>query len=681
MAEKQKFYITTAIDYPNSAPHMGHAYEKTIADFYARWYRLKGEDTRFLTGVDEHGQKIQEAATKAETTPQDFVDEKAKIFQELCHTLEISNDDFIRTSSARHHKFAQEIYRKVVEQGDIYEGQYEGDYCISCESFYTQAQLEDGKCPIHNRPTERIQEQSYFFRLGKYQNWIRQHIKENERFIYPPERRNEILSRLEDEVRDLSISRSTFDWGIPVPDDPKHVMYVWFDALSNYISALTEPENLYDRYWPADMHVIGKDIIWFHTVIWPCMLHSAGFPIPKQIYVHGFILDAEGRKMAKHLGNVVDPLEVVKGFSPDVLRYYCLRSFPGGQDGKFSLGDLRERYHSELGNDLGNLILRVIKLVEGRLGGVAKTPEGFAGALDSSETVKEFSQSVDDREHHRAIDTLWTYVRRTNAYLNENAPWKEDDDATFHRVLYNALEALRTISYLIQPVMPNVAESIAKQLGFSIETGDLPTFGTGEYRVQRDNPLFPRIETPKEKKSSESTPKKKKGGGGGAGGGDVDPFAKLRIVVGFIEDVQEHPDAEALYVFRVQMGEGDEGERRTICAGLRQHLSVGDLLNRKVVVLANLKPAKLRGIESQGMVLASDRKDGAVVPVDPGEAPVGDELRVEGIEPRPKAKLSSKDFGKAPLAVKEGRVVYGEQPLKTSRGEVACDAEDGAVVR
>jgi methionyl-tRNA synthetase len=677
------FYITTAIDYPNSVPHMGHAYEKTLADFYARWYRLRGLDTYFLTGVDEHGQKIQEAADKAGQSPQEFVDGKATAFETLCETLQISNDDFIRTSSKRHRQFAQELYQTVLDKDDIYKGNYEGDYCISCESFYTAAQLVDGKCPVHDRLTERVQEESYFFRLGKYQDWIRQHIQDNEDFIYPPERRNEILSRLNDEIRDLSVSRSTFDWGVPVPNDPEHVMYVWFDALSNYISALREPRDLLNQYWPADVHVIGKDIIWFHTVIWPCMLHSAGYPIPRQVYVHGFILDQDGRKMSKHLDNVADPLEIVKQFSPEVLRYYFVRVFSSGHDGKFSLDDLRERYHSELGNDLGNLVLRVIKLVEGRLGGSAAAPDGFEPELDASAVIGQFSKSVDAREHHRALDALWSFVRRTNAYLNENAPWKEEDDAVFHRVLYNSLYAMRTISYLIQPVMPNVAASIAAQLGFTIDGQRCPKDDRSEYKVKRSDPLFPRIEDPAKDKKNDQGKVADKGAGKKQKSPtpDIDPFAKLRIVVGRIEDVQDHPDAEALYVFRVRMAPGDEGEHRTICAGLRNHVDADDLRDRKVLVLANLKPAKLRGIDSQGMVLASDRKDGGVVPVDPGNAEVGEEIRVEGIEPQPKTKLSSKDFGRAPLAVKGGRVVYDGKPLQTTAGDVTCDAEDGATVR
>jgi methionyl-tRNA synthetase len=676
------FYITTAIDYPNSVPHMGHAYEKTVADFYARAYRLRGRDVRFLTGLDEHGQKIQEAAAAAGVPPQDFVDEKAKSFRAMCKELEISVDDFIRTSEPRHHRFAVEIYTRVKARGDIYLGDYEGDYCVACESFYTPTQLVSGNCPVHGRPTQRVKEPSYFFRLGKYRGWIRDHIRAHPSFIYPEARRNEVLARLEDEVRDLSISRSSFAWGIALPDDPKHVLYVWFDALANYISALREPEDIYARYWPADVHVIGKDIIWFHAVIWPCMLQSAGLPVPKQIYGHGFVLDAEGRKMAKNLGNVVDPMAVIERFGAEVLRYYLLRSMASGQDGCFSEPDLVDRYHGELGNDLGNLVMRVVKLVESRLGGAAGAPPGAAASLDPAPVAEDFARLVDAREHHRAIDALWSYIRSVNAYLNERAPWKEKNPAAVHAVLYNALEALRGIAYLLSPAMPRTAGSIARQLGVAVTAGPLAPFGSGSFMVRREDPLFPRLEAsvsevpPPAAGAAAAEPEpgeKEKASEGG------DPFAKLEIRVGRIDRVEAHPDAESLYVLRIDLG--PELGQRTICAGLRKHLAPAELQGRKVAVLANLKPAKLRGIESCGMVLATDRRDGKVAPVDPGDALPGALAGVEGIPPAPKAKLSTKDFERAPLSIAGGRVVYEGKPLATPAGPLRCDAEDGAKVR
>ncbi|MBI4583159.1 MAG: methionine--tRNA ligase [Planctomycetes bacterium] len=670
-----KFYITTAIDYPNSVPHLGHAYEKTVADFYARWHRQQGLDTHLLTGLDEHGEKIQEAAEKAGTTPQAFVDDQAKVFRALCQELEISNDDFIRTSEPRHHRFAAELFARLQARGDVYFGNYEGDYCISCESFYTDSQLQDGKCPIHGRPTERVKEESYFFRLGKYRPWIQEHIRSHPEFIYPEERRNEILSRLDEEVRDLSISRCTFNWGIPVPGDSRHVIYVWFDALSNYISALLSPRNLYERFWPADVHVIGKDIIWFHTVIWPCILHSAGHPLPRQVYVHGFILDREGRKMAKHLGNVVDPLEVARRHGPEVLRYYFLRAFASGLDGKFSLEELIERYHGELGNDLGNLILRVVKLVESKFAGCLAPGGAVEADLDPLPVEEEYARLVERREHHRALEALWAFIRKTNAYLNERAPWKESDSRANARTLYNALEALRGIASLLAPVMPRTAAAVAEQIGIPPAPGSLAAFGQTAYRVVRKGPLFPRLEAPPAAGAGGLPPAAHPQPSGPPA--ESDPFSWLDLRVGLIEEVKEHPNADSLYVLTVNLG----SERRTVCAGLRKHLQPQELERRKVVVLANLKPAKLRGLESRGMILATDRRDGKVAPVDPGQAAVGERVQVSGIAGPAKPAITLKDFEKTPLRMKGGRVVYGEKPLWTSAGEVGCEAADGATVR
>ena len=680
MIETQStFYVTTAIDYPNSAPHMGHAYEKVVADFYARSARLRSLQTHFVIGLDEHGQKIQEAAKKAGKAPKEFVDEKAKIFRKLYDVLKISHDDFIRTSESRHHKFCQDLYVKVRDKGDIYKGHYEGDYCIGCERFYTPTELEDGKCPVHGEKTRKIQEESYFFRLSSYREALRKHIEENPEFIYPVEKRNEILARLSEEVRDLSISRSTFDWGVPVPDDPEHVMYVWFDALSNYLSAIQEPAALHDTFWPADCHVIGKDINWFHSVIWPSMLMSAGYPLPRQVYVHGFILDKDGRKMSKALGNVVDPLKVIDDYSAEVLRFYFLRCVASGQDGNFSLSELEDRYVSELGNELGNLVLRVAKLVNTRLGGSISTP-GNSEALDGRSVIADYFRHADGRDHHRAVDVLWGYVKRTNAFMNDREPWKVKDEKQFVEILGACVDALRTIAYLLVPIMPHTAKQVAGSLG--IELNDLSTQCSepGNYRLTMGKPLFPRRESTgsdtasDEKKNAKKTTSKAQKDQPTA----VDPFAKLELRVGRIVDVREHPDADALFAMRVDVG---EEEPRSICAGLRGHVTEDDLKERKVLVVANLKPAKLRGIESRGMVLAADLPSGSIVPVNPGDAPIGDLVGVDSVESRPKKKLSKSEFEKAPLRVEASKVSYMGNPLRSSTGPVVCDADDGAVVR
>ncbi len=669
------FYITTAIDYPNSVPHMGHAYEKVVADFYARAARLRGIETHFLIGLDEHGQKIQEAADNAGMAPQAFVDDKAAVFRELYRRLDVSYDDFIRTSEPRHHAFAQDLYRRLQSAGDIYKDFYEGEYCISCEKFLTPTELIEGKCPIHERPTTTIKEESYFLRLGKYRDRVRQHIEANPDFIHPEERRREILSRLNDEVRDLSISRSTFDWGIPLPDDPAHVMYVWIDALSNYYSALLQPEDLSERFWPADCHVIGKDILWFHTMIWPAMLLAAGIDLPKQVFVHGFILDKDGRKMAKHLGNVVDPLSVIEEYSVDVLRYYFLRSFSSGKDGKFSTNELEERYNSELGNDLGNLVLRVAKLVQTRLGGriVIGGSQAIDERLAHGAVVDDFFAAVDRREHNRALEIIWEYVRATNTFMNDRAPWRLENEAELAHVLGSSVAALRVIAHLISPAMPSVAVAMSGSLGFELTA--IERLGSEvSCEVTASAPLFPRREETKRGGKPEESKKER----AKQQPNQIDPFAKLEIRVGRIEEARDHPDADQLFVLSVDLG---EEKKRTICAGLREHLSSADLIGRKVIVLANLKPAVLRGVPSAGMVLASDAADGSVIPVDPGAAEVGELVTVEGIETVPKKKLSKSNFEKAPLRVRRGVVVYGDKALRTPAGEIASPAKDGAVVR
>ena len=684
MSQTDTFYITTAIDYPNGVPHMGHAYEKIVADFYARAARLRGQETRFLIGLDEHGLKIQQAAAAEQKEPQAFVDEKAVIFREMYETLGITHDDFIRTSEPRHHEYAQALYQRCLDKGDIYKDFYKTDYCVSCEKPLQKSDISTGIClgdaskPLKECPVTTIEEESYFFRLGKYRDAVRQHILDHPEFVVPEERRNEVLARLDGDLHDLSISRSSFTWGVPLPNDTEHVMYVWFDALANYASALQKPEDC-TRFWPADCHVIGKDIIWFHAVIWPAMLLSAELPLPRQVYAHGFILDKDGRKMSKTVGNVVDPMDVANEFGVDVLRYYFLRAFSSGQDGNFALEELEERYKTELGNDLGNLIMRLSKLTLSRCGGTL-SPQSNADDLGIAKVIEECCEWIDRREHHRALESLWSFLRGINAYLNETAPWKVKDDSEVARILYGAVEAVAAVLHLLSPAMPEVSRQAAETLGIQLAALDALQPGKASYTAQPATALFPRREDKKPKSDSadsegKAKPKKSKKGGGAQV--SVDPFAKLEIRVGYIEEVNEHPDADALYAMTVDIG----GEPRSICAGLREHLEVGELLHRKVVVLANLKPAKLRGIESRGMILATDRKDGKVVPVDPGAAESGDLVTVEGIEATPKKKLSKSDFEKAPLSILGGRVSYAGKLLRTPSGELLCDAEDGAPVR
>ena len=461
----KKFYITTAIDYTNAKPHLGHAYEKIIADVIARWHRLKEEDVFFLIGTDEHGQKVEKAALNAGKTPKEFVDELVKSFIDYYKKLEISNDDFIRTTEERHIKVAQQIFKKVFDKDDIYKGHYEGLYCVSCEAFYTEKDAIDGNCPIHKTKLDVIKEESYFFKLSKYQQDIINHIKNNKDFIFPEERRNEILNRLKEPLKDLSVSRCSFRWGIPLPNDEEHVIYVWFDALLNYISAIDYPNEKFKKYWPADIQVIGKDISWFHTVIWPGILLAADIELPKTILIHGFI-NMGGEKLSKSRGLMIDPVEISKKYTADALRYFLMREIPLGEDGNYSEEALASRYNSELADSLGNLVNRVLVLVEKNFEGFVPKPheENKLSKL-SLNICKAVENSMEELQFHNALNDIFYLVNESNKYINEKKPWEIKDKIELGGILYELLETLRFLGILLQPFMPEASERIFEQLG------------------------------------------------------------------------------------------------------------------------------------------------------------------------------------------------------------------------
>lgn len=454
------YYVTTAIDYVNARPHIGHAYEKLAADVIARWKRLEGKQVLFLTGTDENAQKNSQAAAAAGKPTKVFVNEMVKEFQRLCRAYHISNDAFIRTTEKRHFQVAQRIFQQFYDQGDIYKGTYRGLYCQGCEAFYTDKDLAAGKCPEHKTPVTQVEEENYFFRLSKYQEQVTAYIKKNA-FILPETRRNEILNRLEEPLKDLSVSRHKVEWGVPVPFDDDHKIYVWFDALLNYISALDYPQGNYKKYWPADLHVIGVGINWFHTVIWPALLIAAGLPLPKQVFVHGYV-NIKGEKMSKSLGNVVDPLELVKHYPADTIRYFLLREIPFGEDGDFSEDALKARINGELLSDLGNLVSRVLTLAEKAPGVPLKGEPVLEKKLD----VKKIQSHVDNWELHHALGEIFTFIRACNAYINETEPWKQEGKH-LGEILYNLLEGVRIISILVSPFLPETARAIHDQLGIT----------------------------------------------------------------------------------------------------------------------------------------------------------------------------------------------------------------------
>ncbi len=459
----KKFYITTAIAYTNAPPHLGHLYEFTCTDSIARWHRLLGEDVFFLTGTDEHGQKVENAALKLGKKTKLFVDSMVKEFQKLCKTYNISNDYFIRTTDPKHIEFCKKIFMKVYDKGEIYKGKYAGYYCTACEAFYTDKDLVKGICPVHKRKVDWVEEESYFFKMSKYQDKILKFLEENKGFIVPEFRRKEIINRVKQGLKDLSVSRTSFKWGIPLPIDEKHVIYVWFDALLNYLSALQGKE----KYWPADLHVIGKDILWFHSVIWPAILMAADFKLPKRVYVHGFV-NVKGEKLSKTAGLVVDPFILAEKYPVDAIRYFLLREIPSGQDGDFSEESLKNRLNNELANDLGNLVNRIAVMIDKYFDGAVKGKVD-KGLIEKAKIFDAVNKEMQEGQLHRALELIWGFVKDCNFYVNEKEPWKEKDKEKLASVLVTIVEALRRACIYLDAFIPSTVEKIRKQFGFKKE--------------------------------------------------------------------------------------------------------------------------------------------------------------------------------------------------------------------
>lgn len=632
MAEQKKtFYITTPIYYPSGKFHIGTAYTTVASDAMARYKRLRGYDVRFLTGMDEHGQKIQEKAEEAGRPPQEYVNDIADYAKRIWKLMDITYDDFIQTTEERHKKTVQKIFQKFLDNGDIYKGEYEGWKCIPCESYFTEAQLVDGNCPDCGRPVERVAEESYFFNMKKYSERLLQYYEDHPGFIEPESRKNEMINNfIKPGLEDLSVSRVSFDWGIKVPGDPKHVIYVWVDALTNYITSLgylSDDESLFNKYWPADVQVVGKDIVRFHTIYWPIFLMALDLPLPKKVFAHGFIMMKDG-KMSKSKGNVVYPDMLVERYGLDATRYFLLRELPFGQDGTFSPESFVERTNYDLANDLGNLLNRSVSMINKYFDGVVPVeltePTEFDESLQSAmtSTVQKYEESLEKMQFSIVLSELWSLVSRTNKYIDETSPWvlakEEADRGKLASVMVHLAQSLRHIAVMLQPFMTESPKKIIEQLGLDESRlawdtlGDFNTIPENTKVIEKGVPIFPRLdneveiqyikeqmaitapkeaekEEPIEEKLVEESPEI-----------TIDAFDAIDLRIATVTACEKIPKADKLLKLQVDLGY----EQRQVVSGIAEHYDPDQLVGQKVIVVANLKPVKLRGELSQGMILA-----------------------------------------------------------------------------
>ena len=643
--DKEKFYITTAIAYTSRKPHIGNSYEIVMTDAIARYKRMQGYDVFFCTGTDEHGQKIEEYAEAAGVTPKEYVDKVAGEIKEICDLLNTTYDHFIRTTDEHHEKAVQKIFKKLYDQGDIYKGEYEGLYCTPCESFWTESQLVDGKCPDCGREVKPAKEEAYFLRLSKYQKQLEDFIEEHPNFIYPESRKKEMVNNfIKPGIQDLCVSRTSFKWGIPVDFDPKHVIYVWIDALSNYITALGydcgENSDKYRKYWPADVHIIGKDILRFHTIYWPIMLMALGEPLPKQVFAHPWLLFGQD-KMSKSRGNVIYADDLVKLIGVDAVRYYLLSEMPYASDGSITYETIFERYNSDLANTIGNLVNRTIAMNNKYFDGVIQEPTAeevldFEIKTACTDTVKKVDELLTTYRVADALETIVALAKRCNKYIDETMPWAlakdEEKKARLGTVLYNLLEGIRYIAILLSPFMPETSDKIMEQLNFDNKDYDtLDSFGTLKpgVKVNKAVPLFNRLDSEKllaeihakqeEAKKNEKKTAPKIEGLAQIG---IDDFAKVELRVGEIKACEPIKKSKKLLKLTVFDGEKD----RTVASGISPYYKPDELVGKKIVLVANLKPAKLCGVESNGMILAASTGDDVKVIFLDNEIPAGSKI-------------------------------------------------------
>jgi methionyl-tRNA synthetase len=587
--KQNRFYVTTPIYYPNDIPHIGHAYTTIAADVLSRWNKLIGKEVFFLTGTDEHGKKIQDTARKNGKNPKEFVDALIPKFKEAWKVLNIDYDKFIRTTDKSHEEVVKKILQKVYDKGDIYLSEYEGYYCTGCEAYYTEKDLVNGCCPIHKTKIEKLKEESYFFKLSKYQKPLLEFYKKNPYFISPKNRKQEVINRIKEGLKDLSISRTSFDWGISIPFDKKHVCYVWFDALFNYYSATREKGK--EKFWPADVHLIGKDILWFHTVYWPAFLLSAEIDLPKKVFAHGWwTFDKE--KISKSRGKVININDLVSIAGVDSARYFLLRAAPFGEDGDFSEIALVDRHNNELANKLGNLVSRISTLAEKE--GIEKTKNNLLKKLK----LKNIEKLIDNYEFDKALNDIFEFIDFCNEYVQRNKPWETHDK----KVIYELADSIKVIAILLSPFIPLTSEKIAKQFNFEINYSEILN-PLKISKLKKSEILFKKIDLMDKKNEKFNKSYKFEGIVNMAEVVEFNEWEKVDLRVAQIKKVEEIENADKLYKLTINLGEA-LGER-IICAGIKSAYSKEELKGKKIIVFINLAPRKIRGIESKGMLLAA----------------------------------------------------------------------------
>ncbi len=638
MSEKKKYYITTAIAYTSSKPHIGNAYDIVLADMIARYKRMMGFEVFLQTGSDEHGQKIEEYANKAGITPKEYVDGVSAQIKGVWDSLNTSYDKFIRTTDEDHEKVIQKIFKKLYDQGDIYKGHYEGKYCVPCESFFTSSQLVDGKCPDCGREVVDAKEEAYFLKLSKYQDRLIEYYEQNPDFIKPESRKNEMINNfLKPGLSDLCVSRTSFKWGIPVPFDDKHVIYVWIDALSNYITGIGyDPDGSseqFNKLWPADLHVIGKDIVRFHTIYWPIILMALGLPLPKQVLGHPWLLVGED-KMSKSKGNVIYADDMAKRFGVDAVRYYLLSEMPFTQDGTITYESFITKYNADLANTLGNLVNRSIAMTNKYFGGKVCAGENSEPCdieliKTAEETIKKYYELMDSYHNADVCEAVISLAKRCNKYIDETAPWALAKDATkkayLQNVLYNLLECIRLLGVMLTPIIPESAESISKQIG--TDNRELSFGAVKEYSVGEAKPLFARLDAEKIAAEIEAEKKEKTENAENVAKISqigIEDFAKVELKAAKITACEPIPKAKKLLKLTLDDGSGTD---RTVASGIAKYYKPEDLIGHTVIVVANLKPAKLCGVESNGMILAADCGEDDVKVLFIDGVPAGSKIR------------------------------------------------------